>query len=344
MSVPVRTIRAVSLTSIIANDDHHLALWLRSRLRRTGSVRASYSSDLPVRRVQRPLAPGRSVVRWDLLGTAIDFRIRCAFIAAEVPPSVAEGVSQAGNQGGSHLQSIGMSLMDEYLAHVIAERPSCRGQRWLLQEAAEEHLSRLCYALAWFERVFRDGAIHPGSPLMQLDPDMDVARLLGRVPEHAVSDLQVQALLAERALGGLRDSTAEGDCRAAPTFAGSADVGGADADLLVGRRLFEIKSISHPTSLPDTAILQLAGYLLLDYEDAYRIRDVGFYMTRIGWLKTWPVEEFLVLLGSNTPVDRLRAEFANAAGGSYASTSDGQLVRRPEGPDPHAASGASVEE
>ncbi|GAA1150348.1 hypothetical protein [Streptomyces javensis] len=43
---------------------------------------------------------------------------------------------------------------------------------------------------------------------------------------------------------------------------------------------------------------QLTGYLLLDTEDRYRIDTLGLYLSRSGTLASWPVEEYLDLLGA----------------------------------------------
>ncbi|MGC5052443.1 hypothetical protein ACLQ2S_13425 [Micromonospora sp. DT48] len=322
----------MSLTSVIADDDHPLTRWLGVHLRRTAAVRASYTAALPVRRVQRPVAAGRTVVRWDLLGVAVDFRLRCAFVL-QAPPSAVAGVALAGAVGGPGARRVGEALVDEYLKHLRTFEPHMRGRRWLLEREAEARLDRMCFALAWFDRVFRDGAVAPG-PLAGMAGDGDLDALLACVPDYAVMDLQVQVRLAERALGGLRDAAEVAVCRAAPTFAGSGDVGGADADLVVGRRLIEIKSISRPEVLTDKAIWQLAGYVLLDYDDEYRFDELAFYMSRVGWLATWRVDEFFGLLGARSPLHQLRDEFAQrcaAAGPARVTGVDGHGVRRDRG-------------
>ena len=58
-------------------------------------------------------------------------------------------------------------------------------------------------------------------------------------------------------------------------------------------------------------LYQLAGYLLLDYDDKLKIDSVGIYMARQGILFTWPVVEFLHLLTGNETVSlsQLRQEF-----------------------------------
>ncbi|WP_157539010.1 hypothetical protein [Micromonospora sp. NBRC 110037] len=325
----------MSLTSVIPDDDHPLTRWLAAHLRRTAAVRASYASAFPVRRVQRPVAAGRTVVRWDLLGVAVDFRLRCAFVAPQPPPSAVAGAALAGTLGEPESRRVGEALVDEYVEHLLTCGPYVRGRRWLLEREVEARLNRMCFALAWFDRVFRDGAIAPGSPLAGTVGGGDLDALLAYVPDYAVMDLQVQVKLAERALGWLRDATDVAVCRAAPTFAGSGDVGGADADLVVDRCLVEIKSTSRPENLTDRAIWQLAGYVLLDYDDEYRFDEVAFYMSRVGWLATWGVDEFFGLLGARSSLHQLRDEFAQqcaAAGSATITGVDGHGVRRDRSP------------
>ncbi|HEX5540029.1 MAG TPA: hypothetical protein VFX60_00445, partial [Micromonospora sp.] len=190
----------MSLTSVIADGDHPLTRWLGTHLRRTTAVRASYASTFPVRRVQRPVAAGRTVVRWDLLGVAVDFRLRCAFVP-QAPPSAVTGAALAGVLGGPGARRVGEVLVNDYVEHLDTFGTHVRGRRWLLEREAEARLDRMCFALAWFDRVFRDGAVAPGSPLAGMVEGGDLDALLTCVPDYAVMDLQVQVQLAERALG-----------------------------------------------------------------------------------------------------------------------------------------------
>jgi hypothetical protein len=95
------------------------------------------------------------------------------------------------------------------------------------------------------------------------------------------------ATLARRAsisdLAALRTRTGISAIVPGPCFAGSADVGGADADLIVGDFLLEIKTNGRPANTATQSLRQLLGYLLL----AYGIRSVGIYYTRHGQLIQW---------------------------------------------------------
>ncbi|MFJ4152724.1 hypothetical protein ACIP10_34830 [Streptomyces galbus] len=91
-----------------------------------------------------------------------------------------------------------------------------------------------------------------------------------------------------------------------PVFAGSADLGGVDADFIVDGLLIDCKATTRPYSLNRGALQRLAGYLLLDYDDVYRMDRVGLYLSRHGALITWTVPDFLTSLGATLPLPVLR--------------------------------------
>lgn len=95
-----------------------------------------------------------------------------------------------------------------------------------------------------------------------------------------------------------------------PTFAGSIDIGGADADIVVEGCLIDMKT-SVLSQIKAEYLYQLAGYILLDFDDYYSIDSVGIYMARQGVLFRWPVSEFVYeLTGDNThSLASLRQEF-----------------------------------
>ena len=82
------------------------------------------------------------------------------------------------------------------------------------------------------------------------------------------------------------------------------------ADLIVDGCLMEILASVKP-EIESPSLWQLAGYLLLDSKDRYKIRSVGIYMARQGKLLQWPIADFLRLLAGNDTVSlaQLRQEF-----------------------------------
>ncbi|MFI0447467.1 hypothetical protein [Actinomadura sp. 6N118] len=93
-------------------------------------------------------------------------------------------------------------------------------------------------------------------------------------------------------------------------FDGSMHVS-ADADLIADGILIEFKITRRVHDLPLPVILQLLGYVLMDFVDRYKIDTLGVYLSRAGALITWPLEDYLALLGARRRnLTELRAVFA----------------------------------
>jgi hypothetical protein len=114
-------------------------------------------------------------------------------------------------------------------------------------------------------------------------------------------------------------------------FAGSTDLGGADADIIVGGLLVDCKATIRPHPIHRSALQQLAGYLLLDYDNAYGIDRVGLCLFRQGALITWTVPEFLAALGARVPLPQLRNHLRQAKH-SLPATGPGSLPTASVGP------------
>jgi hypothetical protein len=161
----------------------------------------------------------------------------------------------------------------------------------------------------------------PGSRLLMLPSKAGLDELLGLARDEEVADLLA---LTEAARGRLLPALAArgAPLHIGPTFAGSLEVGGADADVIAGGLLLEWKvnlgqrrNGRRRCSLSRATLHQLLGYLLLDYEDAYRVEALGVYAARYGYLTTWPVAELLgELAGDPVDLGQLRAEFHSVAG------------------------------
>ncbi|MCW0216517.1 MAG: hypothetical protein OJJ54_24475 [Pseudonocardia sp.] len=144
-----------------------------------------------------------------------------------------------------------------------------------------------------------------------LAQDFDLDELLTGVPSYAVEDIAAVVGLADAGLASVRSACTPAEVFAGPTFAGSQDVGGADADWIAAGLLVDVKSTAKLDRLDPNHVYQLAGYALLDYDDRYQIERVGWYLTRAGWLVTWDLAEFVALLGTSRPVAELRERVAD---------------------------------
>jgi hypothetical protein len=297
----------MSLTSCL--DDRHspLRLFLDAELPDVAAVVDNYRSRLP----QHPdtVQPhGSGPLDHQSLGQAIDLRLRIAF-GSPVTSTVVTGIGRAAmHLADTHSCAAALALAgaaQELLTQLNAQPPALPGA--LLGEAAsEEHLARLCFVAAWFEAVARAG-LRPGSPLLHADLSRGLDGLLEQVPGYVPGDLTAQAALADRP-GALRWvlETPASQRVCGPVFTGSHDVGGGDADFIAGGCLIDCKSTIHPSRIGWPHLYQLAGYLLLDYDDAYGIDRVGLYLSRQGRLVDWEAGHFLRLLGARRTLPELR--------------------------------------
>ena len=193
----------------------------------------------------------------------------------------------------------------------VVERLAPAGR--VLSRIKESELARFCVVLAHFEALYRAGP-HINSPLMGASSPQSVAELLALCPSDAASDMAALSRIFGKNCGDLIALGAQ--VKQNPTFAGSRLIGGADADFIANGCLWDIKTTIR-SYLNGEWLYQLLGYVLLDFEDEHRIREVGIYMARQGVQLRWPLDELLDAVGvggpSKSPIKtrlrRLREKF-----------------------------------
>lgn len=189
-----------------------------------------------------------------------------------------------------------------------------------LELEAERKLARYCYVLALFEEVFRSGfyIMYKPSPLFVPTTKHSVKDLLAIPRTPWIDDLCAMSTLFHERYQPLLSCPHVLN----PTFAGSSDVGSADADMVINGCLIEIESPLQPKLDPEY-LYKLAGYLLLDYTDQLNINTLGIYMARQGMLFTWPVSEFLHQLTGDdeATLESLRQAFRGECKEYWASLS-----------------------
>ncbi|MFG3094099.1 hypothetical protein [Streptomyces sp. NPDC048202] len=310
----------MSLTSELNNPNSPVSRFLTRELPATSRVTGSLRSQLPLRPLTlTPQAAERPDYR--SLGRAVDRRLRVAF-GSPLDSVLVEGVFFAGmdvarmtsHAAGQAVHGIGQALLSE-----LKGQPSASGGTMTRPRPDEERLSRLCFAASHFEEVKRAG-LRPGNPLLRLGEGDVLDDLLGQVPAYVPDDIarQVELAQADHALGWVvRKPLDTRVC--APLFSGSNDVDGADADFIADGHLIDCKATIRPDRFGSRKeVHQLAGYLLLDYEDEHGLSKVCFYLSRQGQLVTWPVQEFLGLLGARRSLPELRAALREALRGTPA--------------------------
>lgn len=186
-----------------------------------------------------------------------------------------------------------------------------------LPQEQEELLNRYCVILAHLEQLYR--AYIPQSPLHEIDykqskPEEVKWLIGGEQRSRRLLDLPRQAIVDDLCNLSWAFYDRHGELMHVPTilnptFEGSTDVDGADADLIVGKTLLDIKTSKMPNPIKSEDVYQLLGYVLLDYGGKYGLERVGWYLARRALLVDWSVEEFLHTLGCRTSLVGLRNNF-----------------------------------
>jgi hypothetical protein len=320
----------MSLTSHLDDPVHSpIGRFFRQRFAQTSRLTKDCNRQL---RQIAPLLPPTHPWPYSHIGMAIDYRIRYSFA---ITPShdlvawlgawkllkfadslkMAKLVHERTGQdtfvirseaydatGGPFYSFDVISAFFQSLEHVL-ERTQPIGR--LLEERDEHELAQYCFLLGLLEEPFRSHRYREGF-LMVPSPRRSLEELLAIPLDPWIDDLcalfklfydRCHPLLARPHILN-------------PTFAGSSDVGGADADFIVDGCLIDIKTTKQ-SAVEANWLRQIAGYLLLDYQDSYQIRQVGLYMTRHGLLLSWPVDLFLQTMTGDpsASVAALRQEF-----------------------------------
>jgi hypothetical protein len=232
-----------------------------------------------------------------LIGTAIDYRLRYYFDAFDCRATVAYGGSRRMRSGTladileekTRRQKLprAADLADEFFEshQSLVERLRPVGRR--LAQSDEDELARACIIMAYFEQIFRAGLeACANSPLMLLEKKASLKDLYAIAKVECIQDVRNLSWTFydnQNKLIGLPATLN-------PKFAGSFDIGGADADLLFGPTLVEVKTVAKPDpGKMREAILQLLGYVMLDYNDEHEIRLISIIWTRQNYMWKRPL-------------------------------------------------------
>jgi hypothetical protein len=132
--------------------------------------------------------------------------------------------------------------------------------------------------------------------------------LLSLAPPAAISQLAAFRRVLEETLIP-RLATRHGRWHLGPVFTGS-ELLHADADLIAAGLLLDLKTSAAKPSLARADMFQVIGYALLDFDDAYRLTDLGIVSARYAYLTTWPIQELLdELAGHPVRLPDIRDDF-----------------------------------
>ena len=293
------------LTEHLKDSNSLVKQFLKQRFPRTASLTRKANLQL---RSEDTINPGFKPKTYDLLATAIGYRIRYSFAITPVD-ELAESVgvwffSYYWGDYPSPLHS--HKPIKDFFASLDDTLEAIAPVRQRLKDEQEKLLARYCYVLALFKQLCCDTDSYLYSPLLMPRPKQSVDELLAIPTDAELADLCAMSwLFYDRYHDRLSLRSV-----LIPTLKEYVVVNESVADLIVNRCLMRINASIKPEITP-LLLRQLAGYLLLDEKDKYKIRSVGIYMARQGKLLQWPVVDFLrQLTGKDmVPLAQLRQEF-----------------------------------
>ncbi|MFI1866938.1 UvrD-helicase domain-containing protein [Streptomyces jumonjinensis] len=303
-TVAGRPMIELSLTGQLKYDSSPISQFMAHRLPYSQNLVRDYLNRIA--RFPHPTQPiDVQYPNWSALGHTIDYRLRLT-LGGRLGPAVDLGVwalngvepfpgaPQAESRKALHAAGHQLlAAVDSYLA---------------VPGSMDEHrLTQLCFVASFFEDIARTGQIRRFSMLAGATPATDLGDLTASVPSYVLDDIAHQMRLAEGPFASFRALPSPSRV-CGPVFTGSGDIGGADADYICDGLLLDCKATKDPRRLGRDEIYQLAGYLLLDYDDKFRIDHVGLYLSRQGGLITWEVGDFLRRLGAQAPLHQLREQ------------------------------------
>lgn len=224
----------------------------------------------------------------DVLGHAISERLVWTRSPLSTPASTLLGADQLLSAGAS---SSVISALDTLAADPAPENTD-RAARAAVLVGLLDRAVRNGSALAepWYEPLFTADSLDDA---------------LATVPGSWVADVRAITERSAPLMASLQGSVIPG-----PTFPGSRAVGGADADLIIGNCVVEIKATRAPElRLRDAQ--QVIGYALLDFDDTYGLSRAAVLSARSGRLVVWDLEELLDQAG-DLSLAQARSHIADA--------------------------------
>jgi len=274
---------SVSLSSHLADARSPVRAFLSERFPNARGAGRIHAATLANATSIRPSAP----LPYGTIGTALDYRLRyyCALTPSTQLVAWKGAVLVCGTAvptaadvkpGASTRRRLARELVAECFASLEGVLRQLQPVKRRLERPEEELFARYVIVLALLEHVFR--------------ADVRTTPLLAIAQPHWVDDLCALSWAFYARCGDLLARSQ--DVVLNPTFDGSVAIGGADADLALDHCLIDINTTVKPRIEP-TWLYQLLGYVLLDYSDRYRMREVALYLARQALPLRWPIGELL---------------------------------------------------
>jgi hypothetical protein len=273
----------VSLKTELQKADTPLRVWLEERLPHVNGPRGKLAATL---RGVTPCLPDDDKPLWMLLGSAISARLVW---------QIAPGEQTVVQNGAGYVMAKTANPELALFVPGLLRRP--------VSEVSADVAARASVWAGVFDGWGRVGVFGTDRWAAMLPSISDTDAMLAAVDDYLAADVAAVAVRSAPVLEQCRTAT----IIAGPTFAGSHAIGGADADLVCGTNLVEIKAHKDST-VPGRDIWQLACYALLDFDDRFGIDTVTLLSARQGTSVSWPLVGLLTeLAGKPVDVAELRA-------------------------------------
>jgi hypothetical protein len=333
----------MSLSSHLESKRSPVRAWFEKQLPETRDVAREANRSLRRGAAECPV-PRIDGADASLVGTGIDYLLRACLRVSSIEWTVASKAVQALAAN----PRIGMRAIEverEAVRDIKQLRPSRRD----LADHQWADLSIRCLVLARFEQFYRAGPMNPAildfvvRPLRECDS-------LDQFIELSLSSSTIQDLtqLGRAAWEDHCDLRRARPLVLNPTFFQSSALGGADADLIVRRRLIDWKATATIGVVSRHELWQLIGYAMADTKDHFAIREVSIAALRWRSTVSWPLKDLLDELapgsqaeprtvGGSTPrrklvdLPGLREDFAHAVATARTERRLNRRLGRPKG-------------
>ena len=217
-----------------------------------------------------------------LIGMAFDYRVRLHLGDNIGESTVLNGGIMRMQFAGSGIGPTIDSAWAAWMAQLLRDAPA----------GDDLTLSRTSVVLAWLDAGFRSGG-RWSDGMRSIAKSIDQYDAPGwhhftdSVDEEIASEVSALYRIVKNRL------PAKGAV-CGPQFAGSRAVGGADADLIAAKCLYDIKTTVNPREKLVMDLRQLIGYALLDWDNEFDLARVGFCYPRQAVWMSWPLPELIM--------------------------------------------------
>ena len=239
--------------------------------------------ERPAINKMKTLIPPTSGNNPRLIGTAFDYRLRMHLAGRYFwDEKILEGLQLMQEAGSGNKK-----YQDDKWAETTREQLS------EILEGEEQETAKKSLILGYLDAGLRSGGKWPKT-LIDLAGSIKPKEILTKkkylasIPNQLSDEIQTLIRGAEPEFPMNNTEIVLG-----PTFTGSQCAGGADADIILDGCLYDIKTTANPNNNFPDHIRQILGYLLLDWDNTYEIKQVGFYFSRQCRKISWDAEHLI---------------------------------------------------